>query len=207
MADFGAVWLGWDVARGCPADQLDIAGLDGVTETPRKYGFHGTLKPPFRLAEGCRLADLQDAVADLASRLGPATCGPLGLTKLGRFLALVPAAPTDDLAKLAAACVIELDSFRAPASEEELARRRATNLDAVQDANLTQWGYPNVLDAFRFHLTLTGSLASEEIAHWQAVLSANLPSLAHPFIVTELALVGERADGQFEVIHRYSLTG
>ena len=52
LADFGARWLGWDVRRGAAAVQLDLPGLRDATEAPRKYGFHGTLKPPFRLAEG-----------------------------------------------------------------------------------------------------------------------------------------------------------
>ena len=65
LADFGARWLGWDVRRGAAAVQLDLPGLRDATEAPRKYGFHGTLKPPFRLAEGQDFDALRDAVAAL----------------------------------------------------------------------------------------------------------------------------------------------
>jgi putative phosphonate metabolism protein len=207
MADFGAAWLGWDIAGGEAAAQPNIAGLGDVTMTPRKYGFHGTLKPPFRLAEGQSLSSLKDAVATLAAGHAPAVSGPLKLSGLGRFLALIPSRPTDDLAKLAAACVMDLDRFRAPMSDAELARRRAADLAPHQEAHLIQWGYPYVLDAFRFHLTLTGELSPKELSHWETVLTTHLPPLADLFVVRELALVGERTDGLFEMIHRYALTG
>ncbi len=102
---------------------------------------------------------------------------------------------------------MELDRFRAPMSDAELARRRAADLTPPQEAHLTQWGYPYVLDAFRFHLTLTGKLTPNDLIHWETVLTAQLPPLADRFVVRELALVGERADGLFEMIHRYALTG
>ena len=51
LASFGATWLGWDVRIGGATRQIDVAGLDDITMTPRKYGFHATLKPPFRLAD------------------------------------------------------------------------------------------------------------------------------------------------------------
>ena len=39
------------------------------------------------------------------------------------------------------------------------------------------------------------------------ILRARLPPLPAPFIVDEVALVGERADGRFDLLHRYALTG
>ena len=42
LAQRGAAWLGWDIANGhsiAPA-----AGPSDAVATPRKYGFHGTLK-------------------------------------------------------------------------------------------------------------------------------------------------------------------
>ena len=52
----GAEWLGWDSVAGCAVAQPALPGLTdevaAITATPRKYGFHGTIKPPFRLADG-----------------------------------------------------------------------------------------------------------------------------------------------------------
>lgn len=205
MATFGATWLGWDVERGVPAETLPLPGLDDITMTPRKYGFHGTLKPPFRLAEGMTADGLADAVAGMAAQCAPAQAAGLRLARLGHFLALVPDGDQSGIARVAAACVTELDPFRAPASDAELARRRKAGLSAQQDALLLKWGYPYVLEEFRFHLTLSGRLEGD--ADWERIAADHLPALPQPFEMAEVALVGERSDGRFELIQRYVLTG
>jgi putative phosphonate metabolism protein len=207
LADFGAAWLGWDVARGSAVVQPDLPGLHDITMTPRKYGFHATLKPPFRLAEGRTLAELERAAAALAASLKPAPCEGLQLATLGRFLALTPFGDRAAVQRVAETCVRDLDPFRAPASEAELARRRKAGLSARQEALLTQWGYPYVMEEFRFHLTLSGQLPAEAIAGWRETLLDRLPDLPRPFVLDAIALCGERDDGRFEVIHRYTLAG
>jgi hypothetical protein len=47
-------------------------------------------------------------------------------------------------------------------SESERERRLAADLNARQIENLERWGYPYVLEDFRFHMTLTGSLPLPE---------------------------------------------
>ena len=207
FATFGARWLGWDIHHGQPVTQPDISGVQEATETPRKYGFHGTLKPPFRLAEGKNAQDLHNAVRTLAGQLKPARSAGLSITRMGRFLALVPAGHMGDLARVADACVMELDTFRAPATEAELAKRRKANLTPAQDALLVQWGYPYVRDAFRFHMTLTGRLPKETLDQWAQHAAAEMPRPEDPFVLDAVALVGERSDGQFELIERFPLTG
>lgn len=207
LYDFGATWLGWDIGAGVHVVQPDVPGLHDITMTPRKYGFHGTLKPPFRLASGAGEDTLMSAVADLASRTAPATLDKLRLTTLGKFLALTPKGDTTALQTVAEVCVTHLDTFRAPATEADLARRRQAGLTPRQDALLVQWGYPYVLEEFRFHLTLSGRLTSEDTAKWHETAATLLPVLPEPFVVDEIALCGERPDGCFEVIDRYPLTG
>ncbi|GIT90660.1 phosphonate metabolism protein [Jannaschia pagri] len=207
LAEFGAAWLGWDVVRGQTITQPDIPGLSDITATPRKYGLHGTLKPPFRLAEGCDPAALEQAVADLARGLAPATCDGLALTTLGSFLALTPHGDGAGLARVAAACVTGLDDFRAAPDEAELARRRSAGLSDRQEALLTAWGYPYVLEEFRFHLTLSGRLPEADLARWAQTLRGHMPELPEPFPIDQIALCGERPDGRFELIHRYALAG
>ncbi len=207
MAAFGAAWLGWDVARGIEVSQPDVPGLRAVTRAPHKYGFHGTLKPPFRLQEGRTVADLQKATSDLAASLAPASCDGLALTPLGRFLALTPQGDTTAVQRVAAACVRDLDALRAPADAAELARRRKARLTARQDALLVQWGYPYVMEEFRFHLTLTGRLPRVDVPAWIETAQRLLPDLPSPFTIDGIALCGERDDGRFEVLHRYTLAG
>ena len=207
LADFGARWLGWDVRRGAAAVQLDLPGLRDATEAPRKYGFHGTLKPPFRLAEGQDFDALRDAVAALAATLASARCGGLALVPLGRFLALVPEGDAEGIGRVAAACVRDLDGFRAPPSDAELARRRAAQLSPRQEAHLSRWGYPYVMEDFRFHLTLTGRLPRADIGAWTDTLRQHLPPLPAPFVLDRIALVGERTEGGFALIEDHALTG
>src|SRR5262249_42199179 len=57
---------------------------------------------------------------------------------------------------LAAVCVMELDDLRAPPTAGELERRRPERLDPVGRDLLRRFGYPHVLDRFRFHMTLSG---------------------------------------------------
>ena len=207
LADFGASWLGWDVLHGRETPQPDMPGLDDITMTPRKYGFHATLKPPFRLAEGQDVQALEAAASDLAVDLAPAICDGLKLTTLGRFLALTPQDDMQAVRRVAGACVRELDRFRAPASEAELARRRKVGLSPRQEALLAQWGYPYVMEEFRFHMTLTARLPQADISVWLAAVRRYLPDLSGLFVLDQIALCGEREGGRFEVIHRYKLTG
>ena len=207
LANFGASWLGWDVLRGVDAPQHDLPGLHDITMTPRKYGFHGTLKPPFQLKDGHTLDDLAAATADLATKLTTVYCDALELVPLARFLGLTPRGDLKPLQRLAEACVRDLDKFRAPASDAELARRRKGGLSPRQEALLMQWGYPYVMEEFRFHLTLTGRLPTADIPVWSATVRRHLPDLPTPFAIDQIALCGERRDGRFELLHRYTLAG
>ncbi len=207
LADFGAAWLGWDIVQGCEAEQFELPGLKGVTSTPRKYGFHGTIKPPFCLADGRSPEDLVCAASELAAKLTPAKCAGLELTALGRFLALVPFGDFSSIKQTAAACVRDLDGFRAAPSAEEITRRRKPHLTPQQEAMLMQWGYPHVMEEFRFHMTLTGRMPKSEIPTWSGLIQRHLPDLPSPFVMDQIALCGEREDGRFELIQRYTLRG
>ncbi|MEJ6404287.1 DUF1045 domain-containing protein [Yoonia sp. 2307UL14-13] len=207
LAKAGATWLGWDVDEGTPCDQPDVTGIGDITATPRKYGFHGTLKPPFRLAEGTDADGLADAVQTLATTAAPVSIDSLHVSAIGRFLALIPRGDTTALANLAARIVQDLDAFRAPPSATELAKRRAAGLSPAQEANLTRWGYPYVLNEFRFHMTLSGKLDDTQRQIAQTALTHHLPPLPAPYVIDQIALVGERQDGMFQTIHRYALTG
>lgn len=212
---FATSWLGWDMESGTPATQpeipgLNITGLDlaAITQVPRKYGLHATMKPPMRLADGQNLEALRLACADLAARQAPVTLEGLHLARLGRFLALRVTGDEATLNALATACVRDLDALRAPAPEAELAKRRAAGLSPAQEANLTAWGYPYVLDQFRFHVTLTGKLPKASLPAVEAALTEHLiPLLPSPFEIRDLALVGEDSGGRFHMIQRYALTG
>ncbi|MEM7488987.1 MAG: DUF1045 domain-containing protein [Pseudomonadota bacterium] len=192
----GARWLGWDVRAGTA-----IAGAAPETERPRRYGFHATIKPPFRLAPGVDDEQVRAAATALATGLEPVDLGPLSVTRLGRFLALTPARNPADLA---VAVVAGLDDLRAPATAEELARRRAVGLTPEQDARLLRWGYPHVMDGFRMHLTLTGPDPAPGV---DARAAEAFAGVSGPHRLDTLSLAGEGPDGRFRLIADLPLGG
>lgn len=209
FADFGAGWLGWDVAQGARANRtLDVEGAEEITATPRRYGFHATLKPPFRLAEGRTVGELEAAVANVAAATPAIRGAHLHLQRLGPFLALVPASDHAPFSALADAMVRNLDVFRLPPSDAEIARRRTAGLTPAQDGHLLRWGYPYVFEEFRFHMTLSGKLDPATAARVEAALASVLAQVVpNPFDITDVTLAGEDEDGYFHELHRYTLSG
>ncbi len=209
LAKAGAFWLGWDLSTGSVVAHPEIAGLDiaALTKTPRKYGLHATIKPPFHLSGGTTLQMLEHAVETLCAQLEPVTLDTLSVQRLGRFIALTPEGDTSALARLAAQTVKTLDPFRAPPSNAELARRRQANLTPSQDHNLMAWGYPYVLEDFRFHITLTGRIRGDIAPTLEKLRAHFAPYLAQPLRIDSLTLTGQDGDGMFHEIRRFPLTG
>lgn len=203
-------WLGWDNVAGRAVPHPAIADIpapvETLTATPRKYGFHGTIKAPFVLAQRHNATDLHNALGAFCATRAPVQVPDLEVRQLGGFVAVVPATRASALADLAGETVEALDAFRAPPSEGELARRRKAGLSDRQEALLQRWGYPYVMEEFRFHMTLTGRTPDAETV--RTVLAEHFaPVLPRPFVIDSLALMGEAADGHFHLVHRYTLSG
>lgn len=192
LGRLGAAWLGWDLRGGQPVEnpKVEVPGA-------RRYGFHATLKPPFRLAEGSTIGDVRDAARGLFAALSPVDLGLLRVESLGDFCALRPSR-AEGIAEIAAAAVTGLDAFRAAPSAEELARRRAASLTARQAALLDRWGYPYVLDEFRPHLTLSGSAPPSGLVETARTYFA--PVLGRNLVLDRISLVGEDTLGRFHLI-------
>ena len=161
-----AAWLGRDAFTGERLVRPEPPGLDGLdldalTEDPRFYGFHATLKAPFELAPEAGEGTLLEFAEGFAARQAPFEAAMVP-ANLGRFLALRLAAPSPQMQALHGACVRAFDPFRAPLAPADLARRRKAALTAEQDARLVAWGYPYVFEDFRFHMTLTNAIADQE---------------------------------------------
>lgn len=200
--EFGARWLGRDeydnsVLSQPALDAMSPQAFAQITQEPRRYGFHATLKAPLRLAAGCDETGLMRRLNALASTLKPVALGPLRAAAIGDFVALVPDTEPAGLQALAAACVRELDDFRAPLSEADRARRRADLLDARGVELLDLYGYPHVMERFRFHMTLTGPVNASTA---QSVIGVVAPQVARlnagtPLSLDRLCLFVERAPG------------
>ena len=179
--------------------------FDELTSDPRRYGWHATLKPPFRPADGVTLEAIDAATEALARQWQTIPLPPLRVATLGQFLALRPQGPMEAVNPVAAACVQQLHALARPQSADELARRAHPSMTPRQHALLQRWAYPWVLDEFRFHCSLTGPLGALDDAQTVAVTDAarrlfdDLP----PPVMDSIALFVEPAPGADFRLHRH----
>ena len=204
----GSSWLGWDTISGQPASQPEAGSavkIQEITDAPRKYGLHATIKAPFRLANNVTVLELEQQFKILCGSIKPIVFN-LKLSELSGFFALTPTVKNTELRELHTKVVCELDEFRAPPTKDELIKRRRNQLTAEQDQNLIKWGYPYIFEDFYFHITLTGKIpedfrnkVKDEIENFFQ------PVLQQKINLSELALVGEAKDGNFYVIRQMPL--
>jgi len=210
---FGASVLGYDCYSGeslpHPHDiALAAPEWDALTREPRKYGFHATLKAPFRVVPPFGEADLTAELEGFAAipRALP-EIKPI-VQSLAGFIAVVAAAPSMDLNRLAADAVMAFDRFRRPPSLHEREQRLAAGLSERQTENLDRWGYPYVFDDFRFHMTLTGRIDAGRRSAIVALLQTRFNAIdgAHVLRVGQLALLRQDGRGPFRIVREAALT-
>jgi 2'-5' RNA ligase len=214
---FGSAVVGRDAAsgeaqRGFAPDGFDAEAWRGLTTEPRRYGFHATIKAPFRLAEDASRAELSAALADLAREEKPFAAGPLAVSTLAlgggnAFVALTTREPSPKVAGLEQRVVRGLDPFRAPLNDAERARRDPARLSERQRETFERWGYPYAFAEFRLHFTLTNAL--DDADRIAAALAREFAArVADPtLIVDALALFVQKPDGDFVIDQRFPLGG
>jgi putative phosphonate metabolism protein len=208
----GSAWLGRDshanttVARPI-TPEVCAAELDEATNKPARYGLHATLVAPFELALDCEEAELSEYFANFCGDWSALSVN-LEVDHLHDFLALVSPDPTPELDALAAACVHQFDRFRAPLSDFDIIRRDTPALSEAERMLLKRWGYPHVLEAFRFHLSLTGALPDASIKRLQPVLTSLFAqTIKSPAAVDGLTLSKQPdRDSPFRSIARHGFT-
>lgn len=172
---FGCRVLGRDAETGEVVEQIVPKGFAPgewreLTASPRRYGFHATLKAPFELADGRSEEELFDSVRTFAQRQETVENVPLKPELSGGFVLLAPAKPDERLNTFAEASVQYFEPFRAPLTDEDRTRRK--NLTGRQAGYLERFGYPYVFEDFQFHLTLAGPLPEARAADVHAALAA-----------------------------------
>ncbi|HEY3849103.1 MAG TPA: DUF1045 domain-containing protein [Acetobacteraceae bacterium] len=204
-----AAWLGRDPENNAPRPQPDLPDIAAITAEPRLYGFHATLKPPMRLANGQQWFEVLQAATELATRTAQFALPALAVSDVFGFLALLDTTPCPALQALADACVAHLDLLRAPPSDAELARRRRADLTPQQDAMLVRWGYPYVFETWFFHMTLTRRLTAQEKALYQPAAEQYFArAIALPRQVRDICLFVQPAPGEpFVIAERLKLRG
>lgn len=211
---FGSDVIGRDAASGAPSAPFALEGFNaerwrGMTAEPRRYGFHATIKAPFRLRENERFEDLCEAAATLAAAQAPFELRPLRISTIApgadrAFVAVTPSTRSEALARLESEVVRALDRFRAPLTEAERARRNPERLSPRQRDLLERWGYPYALEEFRAHFTLTDAIT--DFAPVAAALAREFARRVAPPSLTVDALVlfaQLQPGGDFTILSRF----
>lgn len=208
---FGASLLGYDAHGGgdlpFPDGVMHRPDWRNLTQDPRKYGFHATLKAPFSLARGKTEAELLAACEAFACLPRPIpVIGPV-VDSISGFIAVVPAERSAELERLAADCTKEFDSFRAALTPDDRARRNPAALTPRQREHLDRWGYPYVMEDFRFHMTLTGRLDAAQREAVLAILRTRFAGLGLKALAIDRIAVfrQESAESRFRVVQHWEL--
>jgi putative phosphonate metabolism protein len=211
---FGAQLLGYDAYLGEQVPFPD--GIEPITpdwheltRDPRKYGFHATLKAPLSLADGRTEAELLAACQAFADAPRPIPLIAPVIDSISGFVAVLPAAPSAELEKLAAQCVSQFDSFRTPLTATDRERRNPSRLTPRERDHLDRWGYPYVMEDFRFHMTLTGRLPASRREPVVAMLRSRFSETGLTTLaIDRIALFRqENADSRFRIIEHWKLHG
>ncbi|RUU77435.1 DUF1045 domain-containing protein [Mesorhizobium sp. M7A.F.Ca.MR.362.00.0.0] len=212
LARIAADWLGRDAFGAATRPVEAVADLSAAevafhTASARRYGFHATLKAPFRLAANETEASLRAALDQFAEATPVVTIPRLVVSQIDGFFALVPEGPVPALNRFADDVVRDFDRFRAPLSEAEIERRSPDSLKPAEFRNLCQWGYPYVFETFRFHMTLSGRAGSQESPRLRAAIDSLFAEvLQQKVLVDALTLFVETEPGApFMVLSHHAL--
>ena len=156
----GTGWIGRDVLsdrRVEPQHRVQVSELErqALTATPAHYGLHATLKAPFELCYGYDYVDLRRKMLDFCARRERFSLPLLMLKNMDDFVALVACSPSPMIDRLARDCVEEFDAFRQPMTAHELSLCNSRPMTRQQYDLLIKWGYPYVMETYRFHITLS----------------------------------------------------
>ena len=213
LAVFGARLLGYDPDKGLPVAQMELNGVDregliAATEAPRRYGFHATIVAPFYLGDHSE-DQLIEQFREFCERARPASLGRLAVARVDQFIALTPVNACTDVNTLERDCVTFFDSFRAPLSERDLARRGDGSLTPRQRGYLLRWGYPYIFEEFQFHMSLTGQLSTGDCDRYITALSEAYRLLSEASIPLDaLSLLRQDSPkSRFRVVAREALNG
>lgn len=212
LSRFGAELLGYDAYTGdelpFPREALQVApDWRDISADPRKYGFHATLKAPMALAPGKTEAELVAACAAFASKARTIPTIQPVVDTISGFIAVIPAEPVDALQQLAADCVRDFDSFRPALTAEDRVRRKPEKLSERQREYLDRWGYPYVMEEFRFHMTLTGRLDAERRGPILEMLRARFATLKLDALTIDRITLFRQDDAKarFRIIGEWAL--
>ncbi len=210
---FGAGLLGHDALSGEELPfpngiEQSLPDWREITRDPRKYGFHATLKAPMALADGKTEAELLAACESFARAPRAIPVIKPVVNEIGDFIAVVPSLRSTELEQLARRRRQRVRRFSRAADPGGSCAPQAEHLTPRQRDHLDRWGYPYVMEEFRFHMTLTGRLPDERRGTVLAELRRRFAALRLAELAIDAIAVfwQQDAKSQFRIVERYKLT-
>ena len=180
--------------------------LKDYCEQPAKYGFHATLKAPFRLKRNVKTKNFYDVISHIATQHSRFKIKGLKIVYSKKFTFITSRKPNKLLINLESDLVKHLDTFRAELNKTEIKKRIPDSLTFKQNKYLKEWGYPFVFDQFKFHMTLMNQNNNKLSNKQKLELEKLIYKISNNVIeFNEISLLGENKNGHFEEIKRFKL--
>ncbi len=198
-------WLEYDSYLGeIITSRVKPKHLSIYIQRAAKYGFHGTLKAPFRLHQGKTEEELLLHMDTVAKQLSPISTDGFEILQIGKYLALTLSDEAggihNKVTELANHCVEIFDVYRKPMAEDDR-QQRLTGLNARQIQLLDQWGYPYVQEQYQFHMTLADSIPENMISEVSKFAYEYLgDSIKKPINIDAISVLKQVNGKPFEVI-------
>ena len=180
--------------------------LKDYCEQPAKYGFHATLKAPFRLKRNVKTKNFYDVISHIAAQHSRFKIKGLKIVYSKKFTLITSRKPNKLLINLENDLVKHLDTFRAELNKTEIKKRIPDSLTFKQNKYLKEWGYPFVLDQYKFHMTLMNQNNNKLSNKQKLELEKLIYKISNNLLeFNEISLLGENKNGYFEEIKRFKL--
>ena len=198
LADFGRAWLGRDINSSEAFEQSQVPGIDHqrlqeLTRWRRFDGLHGVLKPPFQINPVSSVNGFIETAQLFAKYLKAVDIPQLEINIIGKFIALTPTVPSRELVDLASECVRVFEGFRQPVLINMDSRYRKDKLTVYQQRMMKHWGYPYVMEEFRFFIPLTDRIENDEEREKITAEISHLakPTIGQPIQIREFTILGQ----------------
>jgi len=211
LEEFGRYWFGWDPINAKSINNKqrinylngfgikNLKNIDKNVLIAKKYGFHGTLIPPFKLNKNYSTNTLFKKTEEIAKKLKKFKFYKFKLKKINNFYAFVQNKKNNNINKLSNRLVRELFKFRSPLTKKEIDRRNPSKLSKLQLNILYKWGYPYLMSEFNFHMTLASEVTGNKLYLELKKIERNKEIILNEINnFDKIYIFGENQKGMFE---------
>ncbi len=219
LEEFGRYWFGWDPLNAKLINNKqrinylngfgikNLKNIDKNVLIAKKYGFHGTLIPPFKLNKNYSTNLLFKKTEDIAKKFKKFKFYKFKLKKINNFYAFVQNKKNNNINKLSNRLVRELFKFRSPLTKKEIDRRNPSKLSKFQLNILYKWGYPYLMSEFKFHMTLASEVTGNKLYSELKKIENNKEIILNEINnFDKIYIFGENQKGMFENLENFSLS-